>query len=329
MYGVFMKKITLIAILGNIALASLAFYLYFSGQKAVQLDDMAIKKVATLIPITHPSLEKIEQGVRDILNAGNAYRYVFTSFNANGNRNLMLSQAEEALTQGFDVIVPIATPPAQMIKEIAIRKNSTIPIVFVAAEVTPYTYMTGVNDRLSLQKQIDIFQMFKPLKKVLLVYNDAEPKLVREKEELAMILKEKEIQLETVNVYQPNELYTKVEPRLNNTIDAVFVLKDSTVVAGIDALVKLCNKYHIPLMVSDLDSVGKGAVLGFGVEEYDLGVLGGQKVKAILELGAQPSDLGVSTVNGFKIKLNSQTSKIQGLEVDPKAVLLMKHGEVI
>ncbi len=324
-----MKKISLIISLGlNILLGGYTIYKQIV-RDALQ-SQITTKEVAILLPITHPSLENIKQGFIDTVEKVADHKYNFTVYNANGNRMLMLSQAEEVLARGYDLIIPIATAPAQMIKEISIRKGIATPIVFIAAEITPSEYITGVKDDVPIDQQINVLELFKPdLKKLLLVYNSSETRLEQYKKELEKILDNKGIKLETVEIYQSNEIYRKVEPFLSNAIDAVLVFKDNTVVSGIDSLIKLCDKYNVTLMASDLDSVDKGAVLGFGIQEYDLGVLGGKKGLAILEEHKKPSSLEVDMLDEFKVKINSKNVKSQGLNVDQKTIYLMRLGEVV
>ena len=155
--------------------------------------------------------------------------------------------------------------------------------------------------------------MLKPdLKKLLLVYS-SQAGLQESAKEIETISKKLGIELSQVAVYQTNELQQKVEPFINRA-DAILVLKDSTVVAGMDVLVKLCNKYHVTLLASDLDSADKGAAMAFGVYEYDIGVLSSNIAKQILRENKKVSEIRVKIADDFKIKINSKTLKKQNLK---------------
>ena len=95
--------------------------------------------------------------------------------------------------------------------------------------------------------------------------------------------------------------------------DAVVILKDNTVVTGVEALVKLCDSHHIPLMASDLDSPDKGAAFGYGVHERDFGIEGADKALQILEEGIDTGALLVTPVSMFKLRVNGDAAKKQGV----------------
>ncbi len=73
--------------------------------------------------------------------------------------------------------------------------------------------------------------------------------------------------------------------------DALIVLKDNTIVSGLDVLVKLCDRHRIPLMASDLDSPDRGAAFGYGVYEIDFGIEGANKALQILIKGIHPGTI--------------------------------------
>src|SRR4029079_14670238 len=64
-------------------------------QQSVVHDGKAPGRVAILIPVSHPSLEKIEQGFKDTLTSLGKNRYQCDVFNAGGNKTLLRAQAEE------------------------------------------------------------------------------------------------------------------------------------------------------------------------------------------------------------------------------------------
>jgi len=116
-----------------------------------------------------------------------------------------------------------------------------------------------------------------------------------------------------VEAFQTNELLAKVSPFMERA-DSVIVLKDNTVVAGLDVLVKLCNRYQVPLMASDLDSPDKGAAFGYGVYEIDFGVEAARKALQILNEGIAPTDIPVTALSNFTLRVNVEAAQKQGVE---------------
>jgi ABC-type uncharacterized transport system substrate-binding protein len=92
------------------------------------------------------------------------------------------------------------------------------------------------------------------------------------------------------------------------------VLKDNTVVAGLDVLIKLCNQHQIPLMASDLDSPDRGAAFGFGVHEIDFGIEGAKKALQILNKKSSAGDIPVTPVSKFTLKINRDAAQTQGID---------------
>lgn len=258
------------------------------------------KSIAILTPVTHPSLEQIEKGFRETIDSAHPEKYRFTTYNAQGNKTLMRSEIEEISQGGYELVFAIGTSGAQMVREVFEKKGLAVPIVFtcvndpvgfqiIPSEEHPGGNVTGVKELLQFEEELDALLQYQPkIQSILLVYNPREPGLQKDQQNIATILKAREITLKTVEVFQTNELLGKVSPFISEDVDALIVLKDNTVVSGLDALVKLCNKHHVPLMASDLDSPDKGAAFGYGVYEIEFGAEGAKKALQILDLGIKP-----------------------------------------
>jgi ABC-type uncharacterized transport system substrate-binding protein len=74
------------------------------------------------------------------------------------------------------------------------------------------------------------------------------------------------IQLKTVEIFKTNEILLKTASFIEEA-DAVLVIKDNTVISGLDVLVKLCDQKGKLLIASDLDSADRGVGYAFGVSE--------------------------------------------------------------
>lgn len=276
--------------------------------------------IAILTPVTHPSLEQIEKGFKETIERENPGKYRFITYNAQGNKTLMRGEVEEIAQKKYPLVFTIGTLSSQMTTEVFAKKGMKTPIVFTCVN-DPDGFqiggenVTGVKELLNFKQELESALELKPtMKTVLLVYNPMEPGLGMDQKEVSSILKEKGIELITVEVFQTNEFLTKVSPFMPKA-DALLVLKDNTVVGGLDTLIKLCNQYHIPLMTSDLDSPDRGAAFGYGVHEIDFGVEGAKKALQILNQQIPPSAIPVTTVSQFVFKVNKDAAALQGIEV--------------
>jgi putative ABC transport system substrate-binding protein len=336
----------LLSIAANIGLASYTYLLIKKTNtikqshpttRAVQKIGQP-KRVAILTPVSHPALEQIELGFKETLENNSSKPYKFTTYNANGSRTLMRSQVEEILQSKYDMLFTIATQPTKMAKEISEKKQNNIPIVFAAANdpdklgviqsmESSDNNVTGVTEENDFATQLDLLTTLKPeTKNLLLVYSPSESSsLERDRDAVAQICKQKNINFKTIEVFHANEIYGKVSSGLSG-VDVVMVLKDNTVVSGIDSLIKLCNQHNITLLATDLDSGDKGAALSFGVQEYDFGKDAAKKAMLILEDDQQPTNIPTTPVNEFKLKINTNTMQHQNVTITKQQLFLMSKS---
>lgn len=271
-------------------------------------------RIAILTPVTHPSLELCEKGFKEEL--GDKYEYVV--YNSQGNQILMRTEVEEIGKGQYDLVLTICTTPTLMATEVFAKKGIQTPIVFTAVNITEQIsgdYVTGVKELLKFEEEIEALLFYKPgLARVLLVYNPAIPGLQKDREEIERILAKRNIALQTAEVFQTNELKAKVSPFMENS-DALIVLKDNTVVSGIEVLSKLCREKKIPLMASDLDSPDRGAAFGYGVNEVNFGIEAAKKARQILEEGVRPGVIPITPVTDFTLRVNREAARDQGIEL--------------
>lgn len=271
--------------------------------------------IAILTPITHPSLEQIEKGFIETLEEAYPGKYRFTTYNAQGNKMLMHAMIEEIIRKEHELVFTLGTQASHMTLENFNKKEIAAPIVFTAVNDPTHLIgknITGVKELLNFPGELQALLQYRPeIQNILLVYNPIEPGLQKDQLQIAKILEEKNIALTLVEVFQTNELYPKVSPFIEK-VDAVLVLKDNTVISGLDFLVKLCDKYHIPLMASDLDSPDRGAAFGYGVYEVEFGIQAAKIALQILEEGVLPKDIPISSPTEFTLRVNESAARRQG-----------------
>lgn len=305
----------------------LCLCLFFTiGLTSCKKSDDSPILIAILTPITHPSLEEIEKGFIETMKNKNPGKYRFVTYNGQGNKMLMRSEIEEIAKNDYALLFTIGTSASLMSTEVFEKKNLSTPIVFtcvndpvgfriVSKERDPGGSVTGVKELLRFDDELASLLQYKPtIQRVLLVYNPREPGLQKDQQQVEDILNKHRIDLQTVEVFQTNELLAKVSPFISSA-DALVVLKDNTVVSGLEVLVKLCNSHQIPLMASDLDSPDRGAAFGYGVHEIQFGIEGAQKALQILDQGIHPGSISVTPVSEFSLRINSEAAKKQGIHL--------------
>lgn len=277
----------------------LLFFLTACGNDATKT------AVAVVSPIVHPSIQQIEKGVVETLGDE---KYAVTIYNAQGNQSLMRSEMEEIHRKGFALVVTIGSSASHMAAEVFEKKGSQTPIVFTAVNDSSGLIgpsMTGIEESLRLEEEVESFIKEIPtLSHLLLVYNPQLSGAKADRDQLKQILEQKGIKMSVVEVFQTNEIKPKVTPALEG-VDAVIILRDNTVVSGLDLLVKLCEDKGIDLLTSEIDSPERGATLGFGPHERDFGVEAARIARLILEENRSPRSIPVRSLTELHLKRGS------------------------
>lgn len=297
-------------------------FVYMVIQKTMHAQDGI--RIALLTPVTHPALQEVEQGFKETLQQTlPSARY--TTFNANGNKTLLRAQAEELVAGNYDLIFTMGAGASQTVAELLSKKQLAIPHVFSAIDGHQLAYSlqkmyhcsTGAYLDVDYTKHMDMLFTLKPdIKTIVLVYDPMHGTgLEPYKRQLADYVKKFGANLHAIEVYSPHEIQQKVSAALVGA-DAVFVLIDNTVVSGIDALITLCNKHSILLMVSDIPSGKKGATIAYGITEYESGAQAAHKAAEILVEGKEACDIAVTPITTFNLLINKNAPQAESLHRD-------------
>lgn len=314
-----MKKLTVIVTSIILVLAA-----YLVGSYTLRKTGSQQTRIAIFTPTTHPTLEEIEQGFIEKLQKLALKPLAYTTYNANGNRTVLRAQAEEIINGEYDAIFTIGAACSQTIAELIKKKGLAVPHIFSGVEGPGFALMlselnpssTGVYLQPMYQREITTLCEGKSIKNLLLVYDPTHGTgQEKYKDEIEAQSKKIGFTLHAIEIYQTNEIQQKVAALLPS-MDAVLVLIDNTVVAGIDALITLCNRYGVTLVASDLASGAKGAVLSFGVKGYDLGQGAAAQAHMIIDLGKKPGELPPQATENFQVVINKQLTKLQNFDID-------------
>jgi putative ABC transport system substrate-binding protein len=340
-----MKKISMgISLFLNIVLVIVAVICYKgrSGQCAPTTSKKGPSfNIALLAPAVHPSMDQIEKGFVDTLSKSNQANYTFTHFNANGDRRLLSTMAENIVQGNYDLIFTIGAMSSQLIKEQSSKKKKSTPHVFSAVAdpirlgmvqslEQPGGFSTGIVEDYDINQEVTLLCAVKPgIKTVLLVYDPTQSSggLQYKKDALEKALAARGIKLITAEVFHQSDIVPKTRAFISQ-VDVVIIFKDHTVVAAVDSLIKLCNLHHITLMTSELDSNAKGAALSFGVEEYNFGSRGAAMALQILEQGHKPGAMPCMDAGDHMLKINTKAMAGQGLVIPQDQLFLYRSIRV-
>ena len=277
-----------------------------------------IHNVAITAIVEHPALDTIRKGVveelaREGFVDGKNIKIDFQS--AQGSTATAAQIARKFVGDKADIIIPITTPSAQPV----VAATRSIPIVFsgvtdpVAAKLVKSwaatgTNVTGISDHKPVEPQILLIQTLVPsLKSLGYVYSAGEVNSTIVLEELKQAGKEAGIEIVPVAVQRSADIGTATRS-LNGKVQAIYISEDNAVVSAYEALHKAALEARIPVIAADKDTVERGALAAYAVNQYDIGVETG-KVAAKVLRGEKPGAIATHAVSKMELSINQKTAK--------------------
>ncbi|MBO4120855.1 ABC transporter substrate-binding protein [Cupriavidus gilardii] len=278
--------------------------------------------VKVLSIVDHPALDAIRDGVRaELKSAGyDADRNLKWEYqSAQGNTGTAAQIARKFVGDQPSAIVAIATPAAQAV----VASTKTVPVVYsgvtdpVAAQLVKGwqasgTNVTGVSDKLPLDKQVALIKRVVPKAKTVgMVYNPGEANSVVVVKELKTLLAKEGMTLREAAAPRTVDIGSAAKS-LVGKVDVIYTNTDNNVVSAYEALVKVANESKVPLVAADTDSVKRGAIAALGINYGDLGVQTGKIVVRILK-GEKPGAIPSETSDKLELFVNTSAAEKQGV----------------
>ncbi len=257
--------------------------------------------------------------------------------NANGNMPTQQQIAKKFLGGNHDVLVPITTPTSQAM--VAVTKD--IPIVFatvtdpvkaklISQYKKPGGNVTGVSDAAPIGPQLDMFTKIVPgMKKIGFIYN---PGLDNALATLGWMKEQGATRgIEVVESPAPttNEVILATK-KLVGKVDAIYVPNDTTVVAALEAIVKVGWDTDTPVFAGETGAVGRGVIGSVGLDYIAVGRVAGEMVADILDgkkVGDIDAVIAYKTLTKFKVYINKGSAAKMGVTIP--AELLESATKVI
>jgi len=300
------KKLFFIA---TVAIAALATFIFFKKQHPATLTDMPV--VGIIVPLTHPSLEKIVKGFCSQLSKQLNNKCSFIVRDAHGDQHVQQPAIiDEMKYKQVDLIVPIGRLCTQM----TVQKAPEIPTVALAASpdvITKGNLVTGIHDEIAPESICAFIKHIVPnINKYSIIATQSE-KTLPEIEALRNHSMNAGITVQTIFVQTPSDIYLATHS-VNSDSQAIFILKDHMVVSSVATIAQLAKERSIPLIASDEGSVLSGAACALGVEETSIGEAGAVYAAQILQ-GTSPKDIPVKPLSNLVIFINKHACKQQNL----------------
>ncbi len=300
------KKLVLI-IFTSILLAIVLKFSMFSHQK--NSSTKHAPTIGIIIPLTHPSLEKIVHGFQAELSKRLGGKCTFLVRDAHGDQHIQQPAIiDEMKYKNVDLIVPIGTLCTQM----TLQKAPETAIVALAAApntIAKGSLATGIHDEIDEKTTCSFIQKVIPnISKYSIIATQSE-KTLPEIEAIRHHSLNAGIAVQTIFVQTPSDIYLATHS-VEADSQAIFVLKDHMVVSSIATIAQLGKERKIPVIASDEGSVANGASCALGVEEESIGKAGAEPAAQILS-GTSPQDIPVRALSELVVFVNKRACKEQ------------------
>ena len=239
----------------------------------------ATYKVAVVKQMDNASLDEIANAVEeelDAIAAKNGVTIEYETYSGQGDQSTLTQIGTQAVADGVDAIIPIATLAAQVMATCA--EDTQTPVVYAAisdpeaAELTGIDYVTGTSDALNTTFIMDMMLAQNPdVQKVGLLYSQSEANSTKPIADAKAYLDEKGIAYEEKTANTNDEVITAASALIADDVDAVFTPTDNVIMAAELAIYENLAEAGIPHYTGADSFVRNGAFATCGVNYTDLG----------------------------------------------------------
>ncbi len=277
--------------------------------------------VAIIKQMDHASLDEIADAIAarlDEIAAENGVTIQYEVTSGQGDQTVLRQLADQAVADGVDAIIPIATTAAQVAAVSA--EESQTPVVFAAisypetADLTGIDYVTGTSDALDTGLILDMMLAQNPeVQTVGLLYSLSEPNSEVPIADAKAYLDEKGIAYLEATANTNDEVIAAASSLIASGVDAVFTPTDNIIMAAELAIYEDFINAGIPHYTGADSFVRNGAFATCGVNYTDLGAQTADLAYEAITQGMDGLDDSYQVAGGI-ITVNSETAEALGID---------------
>ena len=277
--------------------------------------------VAVIKQMDHASLDEIADAIAarlDEIAAENGVTIQYEVTSGQGDQTVLRQLADQAIADGVDAIIPIATTAAQVAAVSA--EESQTPVVFAAisypetADLTGIDYVTGTSDALDTNLILDMMLAQNPeVQTVGLLYSLSEPNSEVPIADAKAYLDEKGIAYLEATANTNDEVIAAASSLIASGVDAVFTPTDNIIMAAELAIYEDFINAGIPHYTGADSFVRNGAFATCGVNYTDLGAQTADLAYEAITQGMDGLDDSYQVAGGI-ITVNSETAEALGID---------------
>ena len=278
-------------------------------------------KIAIVKQLDHASLDEIANAIAeelDVIAEEKGVKIQYEIYSGQGEQSVLQQIGTQAVADGVDAIIPIATLAAQVMA--AVAEDTQTPVVYAAisdpeaAELTEIDYVTGTSDALNTAYILDMMLAQNPeVKTVGLLYSLSEANSRTPIAEAKAYLEEKGIDYIEATGNTNDEVIAAASSLISDKVDAVFTPTDNIIMAAELAIAPSFIEAGIPHYTGADSFVRNGAFTTCGVNYTDLGTKTADLAyRAISEGLAELEDYYL--MDGGIITVNTETAEELGID---------------
>ncbi|MGN0273559.1 MAG: ABC transporter substrate-binding protein [Chordicoccus sp.] len=288
-------------------------------------------KVGIIQYVDDASLNQIEANIESELDAigsklGCTFDYKDYVKNGQADGTVLNQIASELISDKVDLIIPIATPTAQIVQ--TATEDNQIPVVFAASSDPvgaglvssmdkPGANITGTSDALNTEAIMNLITAVNPdVKKVGILYSKSEDSSTQPVKDAEKYLDSKGISYVEKTGTTNDEVSSAADALVAEGVDAVFTPTDNTIMKAELAIYEKFQDAGIPQYCGADSFALNGAFCGYGVDYANLGVATADMAADILVNGKNPADVPVETFDNGIATVNTDTCEAIGLNFD-------------
>lgn len=206
----------------------------------VEVEAGATYNVAIVKQLDHASLDEIANAIAaelDAIAADKGITITYTIYSGQNDQSTLKQITDQAVADGVDAIIPIATLAAQVAAVSA--EDSETPVVYaaisdpVAAELTGIPYVTGTSDGLNTNFIMDMmFAQNADIQKVGLLYSLSEVNSATPIADAKAYLDAKGIEYVEATANTNDEVVSAASTLIANGVDVIFTPTDNVIMAA-------------------------------------------------------------------------------------------------
>ena len=289
-------------------------------------------KVAVVKQMDHASLDEIAKAITTQLDSIAQEKNVtieYEVYSGQNDQSVLKQLGDQAIVDGVDAIIPIASTAAQVI--VLWAQDTQTPVVYAAvsdpktAELTGLDYVTGTSDALETSVILDMMLTQNPdMKKVGLLYSLSEPNSATPIQEAKEYLDSKGISYVEQTGNTNDEVIAAASALVAGGVDAIFTPTDNVIMSAELAIYEQLAQAKIPHYTGADSFVRNGAFATCGVNYTDLGTRTADLAYQAITEGVDGME-DVYYMDGGLITVNTETAKALG--IDPQ--VFGQLGEVV